>query len=1039
MSRGWSGFGRCPRSWRVLGAALLVLGLAAPAAALELDGREVLLDWHPPVLPGGGVLSQSVELPSEWVGVPCALFLADEGESAGWWRVSVNGRPLQGDPLVTPAGAWFLVAGDLIAGDSLTVEVSPGLAGLGGRVGRMVLFPLDGTGEEAHFGAFVRTQQPRDKAQPPADPAQLAVDMLHLDWDITLAMARNGSNEVPLPAAVATHRVRSLADGLATCVLDFNDNNGRMVVSAVLAGASPDALVPVTATYDSAAKRLRIPLPEVANTGDEFSVRVVYSGVPIQNISWRMSTHNGSVPLHYTDFQPYDARHVLPCKDIPEDKFTSTLRIAVPDVTVGGYPYFAVSVGALADVAVGGGQRVYTWENSYPVASYLLSVTCTNYRPATGVYTSRDGRTTMEVGHYVLPQSWAAESPEVARTIEVMDFFADTFGEYPFLREKYWTSTWGLTFGMEHQTATSMPDGNLATPYHRRNIHELAHMWFGDMITCRHYDHLWLNEGWATYCEALFEEHRLGRAAYHTLVNNWTTLDTYPIVSTNADSFDTRIVYRKAGFVLHTLRYVMGDDAFFAGTRAYLADPALAYGTALTADFARHMSEAAGEDMTWFFDQWMYQAARPSYQWYWQDRPGDTGAELLIGIRQTQGGIPYTLPIEFRVVYTNGESETIRLWNRRATEVLTASTGGRTVASVTFDPDNYILETNTRLTQAAAVPAPTLVSLRGDGAAGTATLRWGAGFGPGLQGYRLYGRPLGGGGAWQRLADESVLGPAADSHTLTNLAPGAAWELYLTTVSTAESVPSDTYAFRLGAGPARWLIVDGYDRLPSGAAAGTPHALVPLHGEAIAAIGDSFDSAANEAIGDSVALGDYALVDWLLAEESTADETFSTAEQALVANWLRGGGRLLVSGNEVGWDLDDRGSPTDKAFYADYLKADYVADKSGVYTVSGIAGTAFEGWAATFGGAGAAYTPGYPDVIAPVGGAATLVQYTGGAGAAVGWAGTFPGGTAPGAVVYFGFALETIANATERAGAFAAARRVLLPEPPLPMEGMLAY
>lgn len=172
-----------------------------------------------------------------------------------------------------------------------------------------------------------------------------------------------------------------------------------------------------------------------------------------------------------------------------------------------------------------------------------------------------------------------------------------------------------------------------------------------------------------------------------------------------------------------------------------------------------------------------------------------------------------------------------------------------------------------------------------------------------------------------------------------------------------------------------------------------------------------FDSASNEAvINGNVALASYAAVDWVLGNESTADETFSSAEQSLVSAYRSGGGALFVSGSEIGWDLDRASGPTsaDRAFYNNVLKADYVADSSNDWTVDGVAGSIFAGLGnvAFDNGNGFSYTVGYPDVLAVSGGSTACLTYSAGVVAGVQFL------SPP--LVNLGFPLETLNNSATR-------------------------
>ncbi len=295
-------------------------------------------------------------------------------------------------------------------------------------------------------------------------------------------------------------------------------------------------------------------------------------------------------------------------------------------------------------------------------------------------------------------------------------------------------------------------------------------------------------------------------------------------------------------------------------------------------------------------------------------------------------------------------------------------------------------------------PSPTdTVGLRGDAATG----------------YRVYTSTSGIG--WSN----SIPVGNTTVYTLTGLVPGQLLFVRVTAVNAGgESFPTETLAVRVGDG-AGMLLVSGFDRLNN-------TMLVPdydpvegynlrmfldrmngynytvQHGEVISY---PFDSSSNEAVRDGdVDLTDYTVVDWILGEESTQDETLSGTEQGLLGTFLDGGGALFISGAEIGWDLDYLGSAGDRSFYNNYLRADYVGDDAGTYQVAPVPGSIFDGLPSFRFDAAGMYDADYPDVIAPVNGSTAALTYSGGTGgvAAVQY------GNGCRRLVHFGFPFEVI-------------------------------
>ncbi len=222
-----------------------------------------------------------------------------------------------------------------------------------------------------------------------------------------------------------------------------------------------------------------------------------------------------------------------------------------------------------------------------------------------------------------------------------------------------------------------------------------------------------------------------------------------------------------------------------------------------------------------------------------------------------------------------------------------------------------------------------------------------------------------------------------------------------------ESSPTEVLAAVPDSAAPRVLIVNGFDRMSEG---GNTRDFVIQHGGSIWRAGLAFSSTSNEAVEDSLLdLCRFAAVDWILGEEGTADETFSDREQRQVKRYLRNGGRLFVTGSEIGWDLEAKGNPSDISFYHNFLKAEFVRDKVADWTVEGVAGSIFDGLAFAYDdGTHGIYSVSYPDGIRPVGGSRACLRYNADYVAGVQFEGTFPDGTAPGKLVYLGIPFETI-------------------------------
>jgi hypothetical protein len=254
----------------------------------------------------------------------------------------------------------------------------------------------------------------------------------------------------------------------------------------------------------------------------------------------------------------------------------------------------------------------------------------------------------------------------------MLEIFTDRFGPYPFLKEKYGHTEFGSGGAMEHQTMTSTTTFNEFTI-----AHELAHQWFGDLITCATWPDLWLNEGFATYGEALYIEGRYGTDAYLAFMKTEMALaqiasgplyvqDTSDVRNLFANSR----VYAKGATVLHMLRHVLGDSVFARSLRSYAADPRYRYGTASTRDFQGVCESVAGKPLGYFFDEWVFGEKYPVYTPTWssvRDSLGWLTTVTLVQTTRTQNPPFFTMPVDLRFT-GNGLDTTVTVMHTTSGE-----------------------------------------------------------------------------------------------------------------------------------------------------------------------------------------------------------------------------------------------------------------------------------------------------------------------------------------------------------------------------------
>ena len=401
--------------------------------------------------------------------------------------------------------------------------------------------------------------------------------------------------------------------------------------------------------------------------------------------------------------EPFAAPLWWPCIDNPADKATSEVEVIVPR------GYQAASNGVLDRVQPNDDRTVtYFWREDSPLATYLVSIAASNYQRIEDSYTALDGVTTMPLVYYVYPEHLETARVKFAVTRSAIQIYAGLFGEYPFLGEKYGMAEDPFGGAMEHQTITSISSalvGSVTSSQQATIVHELSHHWWGDLVTMRTWDDIWLNEGFATYSEVLFFERfsnidpgELMSRSYDDGVVDGSLRGTVTAENLDNPFDDQGAIYRKGGWVLHMLRHVIGDQKFFDALKQYRTR--YAFSSASTRDFQQVCEEFYGASLDWFFQQWIYAPARPVYKASADISPADQSGNYTVTlvIKQKQSHeIPgraesvYIMPLDVTLHYGDGTSETRSVWNdaRKQRFILLAS---KRPVDVGVDEDHWVLK-----------------------------------------------------------------------------------------------------------------------------------------------------------------------------------------------------------------------------------------------------------------------------------------------------------------------------------------------------------
>jgi aminopeptidase N len=501
------------------------------------------------------------------------------------------------------------------------------------------------------------------------------VDALHYRFSIAL---RDDSDEI---AAEATVRVRLLGDGVREFWLDLvarDQAKGKgMTVSSVTSAAHP---LPFTHTGD----RLRIQLPSPSRSGDVFTCTITYAGVPAAGL--RVGPNKHGERTFFSSNWPDKARHWLPTIDHISDKATAEFVVTAPA------HYQVVANGRLTEESdLPGGLRRTEWSESVPISPWLYTVGVARF-----AVHHADAVQGIPLESWVFPQDRDAGTPAFeVPSRQALTFYTSLVG--PYLYEKLANvEAAGVSGGMEHASAIAYGESSVTgRPIATLVAHEIAHAWFGDGVTERDWDDVWLSEGFATYLTHLFVEHVEGRDAFvaglqrdrdRVAAAEKKTPDT-PIVHRNLSDMSrvlNTFVYQKAGWVLHMLRTRIGDEAFRSSLREYYRRYQNA--TASTDDFRRVVEEASGQDLGAFFTQWLNRPGVPAIKGAWQYWPDRKIVEVTL--EQVQQAEPFQLPLEIGIA-SDGQP-------RKIEKVELTGRTHRFEFAADREPTGVVLDPNTR-------------------------------------------------------------------------------------------------------------------------------------------------------------------------------------------------------------------------------------------------------------------------------------------------------------------------------------------------------
>jgi aminopeptidase N len=413
-------------------------------------------------------------------------------------------------------------------------------------------------------------------------------------------------------SGTAVHRLAAIVDGAASLEFDA----AEMAVTAVRAGGN-------SAGFELDDGKLRVTFPAALKAGEETEVSIDYEATPRRGLYFvgPDEAYPNKPVQAWTQGEDEDSRYWFPCYDYPNNRATSEVIATVPE------KFTAVSNGALIGTTVNAARktRTFHWRHDVPHSVYLMTL-------AAGEFTRIEERAgDVPVEYYVEPGREDDARRAFGNTPRMIEFFARRIGvPYPYAKYAQIAVNDFIFGGMENtsattQTADTMHDARAHIDFKSDPLvaHELAHQWWGDLLTCRDWAHAWLNEGFATYFEALWCEENLGadEFAWNVRQDREGYLDEdanryrRPLVCNRyrapIELFD-RHLYEKGSLILHMLRRLVGDDLFFKSLNLYCTRHRGQ--NVITQDLQRAFDDTTGRNLDYFFDQWVYKEGYPEIE-----------------------------------------------------------------------------------------------------------------------------------------------------------------------------------------------------------------------------------------------------------------------------------------------------------------------------------------------------------------------------------------------------------------------------------------
>jgi len=508
-----------------------------------------------------------------------------------------------------------------------------------------------------------------------AYPRQEFLDVEHYNFWIAL---QDESNEIKAAANIIIYFKETPQEFFLDLI---QENNGKgMTVEKVLVGET-------NLTFRQENNKLYISIPEDLKAEKRLTFRIEYKGTPKDGLV--ISNNKYGQRTFFGDNWPDRARHWLPTIDHPYDKATCEFIVIAPS------KYQVIANGRLIEESdIAENYRYTHWESTVPLPTKVMvigvGVFAVQYIPLDDILLSS----------WIYPADRDKGFYDYAQAEEIVVFLESIFGEYPYTKLANVQSK--TRYGGMENAGNIFYDENTVTgqrAFEDLLAHEIVHQWFGNSASEADWHHIWLSEGFATYFTNYYFEKKYGVDKFQEMMQSdrkriirftESRPSSTQVIDTTITDYNrllTPNVYEKGGWILHMLRYLIGEEVFMQGVQQYYEK--YKYSNALSDDLKEIFEEVSGEELDWFFEQWLYQPAYPEYDIAWEY--SEKKSEVSIVIEQKQVETFFEQPLEIALFYENQETPKIEVYKpTQKFEILNIRSKQKPI-KVVADPNIWIL------------------------------------------------------------------------------------------------------------------------------------------------------------------------------------------------------------------------------------------------------------------------------------------------------------------------------------------------------------